>query len=344
MELENSSELVLRQMYANIGKLITSSLSLDEILQGIMEEVEQFFQPNNWSLLRYDPVADELFFVIVEGIDKSAVEHIRLKSGQGIAGKAVAEKSTVYIPDTAQSAEFNPEADRVSGFRTRSLLAAPLLFRDEVYGVIELVNYHDSHEFSDEEVLILETIADFAAIAFENARLYETAQSRALTDPLTGVQNRTSLEQLLDQWEQDAAAGRRSSDRHQEYITAVVIDLDNFKLINDTLGHKAGDHVLIETAALLQRSMRSSDRVFRIGGDEFMALVEVDDRSIIDVVESRLRKKMAQLTAVDMEGIGTIEMSSGISSGTRSGVREVIHQADMEMYRNKKSRRGADRR
>lgn len=339
MDLDTHNELALRQLYANIGKLITSSLELEEILTGIMDEVEQFFHPNNWSLLRYDPVSEELFFVIVEGIDKTAVEHIRLKSGQGIAGRAAAEKRTIFIPDTAGNSDFQNSVDKASGFRTRSVLAAPLVFRDEVYGVIELINYHDNHEFSDEEVLILETIADFAAIAFANARLYEDALSRAVTDPLTGVQNRTSLEQMLDQWEQETGSGRRREDRDREFVTIAVIDLDNFKLINDTLGHKAGDRVLVEVAAALRRTLRSSDLVYRIGGDEFMALVEVSDATILDVVENRLRRKLDDMSSLDIGDLGSVELSWGIASGSREEAREVMHRADLHMYQCKKKRR-----
>jgi len=117
----------IKQLYANIGKLITSSLELDKVLEGIMEEVKVFFDAENWSLMRLDPNTDELFFVIVQGIDRKAVENIRLGPGEGIAGMVAKRGQSVFVPDTSADPRFSDRVDRATGFRTRSVMAVPLI-------------------------------------------------------------------------------------------------------------------------------------------------------------------------------------------------------------------------
>ncbi len=326
----------IKQLYANIGKLITSSLELDKVLEGIMEEVKVFFDAENWSLMRLDPNTDELFFVIVQGIDRKAVENIRLGPGEGIAGMVAKTGKSVFVPDTSADPRFSDRVDRASGFRTRSVMAVPLIFRGAVYGVIELVNRTTGASYTEDEHLVLQTIADFSAIAFANAALYEKVLSLGATDPLTGLGNRANLEEIILNAEQSAGRRRRRVDEDMHALVA-VIDIDDFKGINDTYGHREGDAVLKEISRLLRAHVRGNDTVFRIGGDEFLVLMTGPSAVTLAAMENRMRASLSSISEFSMGTRYSVHLSYGTCSGPLSSMRDLIHRADLEMYQNKKA-------
>ena len=161
------------QLYINIGKLITSSLDFEKIIEGIMDELNLFFSPDNCSILRLDQNTDELFFVAVKGISLDNLKDIKLKVGEGVAGIVAQTGESMYIEDTAHNEFFSKKIDKISGFHTKSIIAVPIKFRDKIFGVIEIINQQNSsnnkENFSKADSIILESIADFAAIAFANA-------------------------------------------------------------------------------------------------------------------------------------------------------------------------------
>ncbi|RPI93880.1 MAG: GAF domain-containing protein [Spirochaetales bacterium] len=174
-------ELVnIKKLYSSIGKIITSSLEFGVILDSIMEEIHLFFDAANWSLMRLDPNTDELFFVIVKGIDTKAVENIRLGMGEGIAGTVARTKRSIFVSDTSRDRRFSDRVDRATGFKTKSVMAVPIVLGDTLYGVIELVNRTTGGLFTEMEHIILQTIADYAAIALRTRRSMSRRFSAAL--------------------------------------------------------------------------------------------------------------------------------------------------------------------
>ncbi|EMO60161.1 GAF domain protein, partial [Leptospira santarosai str. CBC1416] len=96
----------LVKLYSSIGKIITSSLEQQEVLDAVMEEVRLFFSPENWSLMRYDENSGELFFLIAEGLELECIKNIRLKSGEGIAGSVVQTKSSIFVENVRNDPRF----------------------------------------------------------------------------------------------------------------------------------------------------------------------------------------------------------------------------------------------
>lgn len=329
----------IKKMYANIGKLITSSLEIDQILEGIMEEVRLFFDAENWSLMRLDPNTRELFFVIVQGImDSKALESIRLELGEGIAGIVAKTGKSIFVPDTSKDRRFSDKVDRVSGFKTRSIMAVPLLFRGVTYGVIELVNRNSGKAFTEDEHLILQTIADFAAIAFANATLYERVLMMGNTDPLTGLFNRAKLDQIIAQTESIRKRHRRRHDS-ELYLVVAMIDINDFKGINDTHGHREGDAVLKELSRLLKARLRINDLIFRIGGDEFLTLMFVSSPESLIQFEKRIHRSLEQLSTFKVHRRLSVHFAFGCSAGAFASLGDLIHRADMAMYENKNSKK-----
>lgn len=332
-------DIEIKKLYANIGKLITSSLTLDEILEGIMEEVRMFFSPDNWSLMRLDPNTNELFFVIASGIDLKKVEHVRMKPGEGIAGIVAKTGSAIFVPDTSKDRRFSGKVDRITGFATKSIIAVPLTFRNTVYGVIELIN-RDSGAFTEDEHIILQTIAEFSAIAFANAILYEKAILISNTDPLTGLYNRTKLESIISETTKSGGMLRRKDDLPL-YAVVITIDIDNFKEINDNFGHREGDRMLKETSTRIRACLRSNDLFFRIGGDEFLILITEQNHERLIAIKERVTGAIAKSSRFTIRNGFEVRFSFGSASGPLSQIRELIHRADLEMYDRKNSAKKA---
>lgn len=322
-----------KQLYANIGKLVTSSLKQEEIFRGIMDEVRAFFRPQNWSLLRVDETTQELFFVIAEGLDHKLVRQIRLQVGEGVAGHVAQTGQSLYVPDAQQFDKFSRKVDELSGFTTHSLIAVPIRFHDKTYGIIEIVNPDHGGKFTEDEHLILQTIGDFSAIAFANAALYNETLNLAQNDPLTGVYNRNRLNKMIAKWH---PTHERREETNKYFLTLALIDLDNFKEINDTLGHQTGDNVLIHITTKLKKMIRSQDSIFRIGGDEFLLAMPTRKEKNTNKLEQRLEQALKRLQGQTNQEDPPYSFSFGIKSGQATQFEKLFHNVDQKMYHYKK--------
>ena len=183
----------------------------------------------------------------------------------------------------------------------------------------------------------LKGLAAQASIAISNARLVDQIRFQALHDPLTGLPNRGLI---LDRTEQMLARARRTN-----VATAVLfIDLDGFKGVNDTLGHAVGDQLLRAVTARLALAMRESDSVGRLGGDEFIVLV---DGATMDAGPELVAERLLSVLRApfELEGLPngplTLTASIGIATGLRPSATELLRDADIALYEAKTA--GKDR-
>jgi diguanylate cyclase (GGDEF)-like protein len=209
-------------------------------------------------------------------------------------------------------------------------MAAPMMHQGRVSGVIT-VGKEEVGFYSDETLRDLELVAGHAAIAFDRCRLYEELQVQATTDDLTGLFNRRHLNRRLREEKSRAV-------RNGHPLAAVMIDADDFKSVNDTHGHEAGDAVLYGLATLLQRELRTEDIVARYGGEEFLALLpEVDLNGAVAVAE-RLCRLIATSQLSGNGRVGHIHVSVGIALLEPADVAdEIISRADHAMYEAKRN-------
>jgi diguanylate cyclase (GGDEF)-like protein/PAS domain S-box-containing protein len=165
----------------------------------------------------------------------------------------------------------------------------------------------------------------------DSARARRELEKRATFDALTGARNRASIMGML------AAELERSSD-----TGVVYVDLDQFKTVNDTLGHAAGDEVLVHVAECLKASMRSGDELGRLGGDEFVVLLR--GIASLEVAMSTARRLSKSLRGTCELSHGSVELCASVGvacvEGLESSAEELIERADMAMYRSKEQRRG----
>ena len=251
-----------------IGRALTSSLDIKEILSIIMQQVKVLLNPGNWSLLLVDEETDELYFEIVVGERSDKIKDIRLKMGEGIAGWVAQNAQPLIVPDVSADPRFTPKVDEVSDFETKAIVCVPVISKGKTLGVIELINYDDDNNdpFGEDDMRILSILADYIAIALDNARYYNIARKLILTDELTGLYNSRFIHQLLNGEGHDEI-------KNLSLVSMIFIDLDYFKNINDKYGHLIGSKTIKEFGELLNGLLREGDIGIRYGGDEFVILL-----------------------------------------------------------------------
>jgi two-component system cell cycle response regulator len=233
-DMEN---LVKLSFFIDIGKAIASAHSIRQVLERVMRQVGAIFAPRNWSLMLIDPLRRELVFKIVVGESADKLIGARVPCDQGIGGWIYRNGQPAIVEDVRKDARFNSKVDEISGFTTSSVIGVPLKTEREVLGVIELINKLDGSDFTAFDLKILSTIADFAAIAIEKSFYIQALRYQSRYDHLTGVLNRRSLDRIL-------AREITRAKRYKEPLAVLLVDIDDFKTVNDTHGHQAGDEVL----------------------------------------------------------------------------------------------------
>src|SRR5260221_11746212 len=151
-----------------IGKALTSSLDIGEVMHVILAKVSELLKPRNWSLLLKDQATGELSFHAAVGAGSDQLLGLRIKPGEGIAGWVAAHNLPLLVKDVHKDARFAARFDEASRFHTSSILCVPLAFKGRMLGVIELVNGEGDGAFEEEDLKILNTVSEFSAIAIEN--------------------------------------------------------------------------------------------------------------------------------------------------------------------------------
>jgi len=322
-------------IFQELGKALTSSLQLDQVLRTIMEKIDEFLSPDNWSLLLLDEDKQELYFELAVGKASQALKDVRIKVGQGIAGWVAQHGEAVVVPDTSKDTRFFGKVDEKTKMETQSIVAVPVKFRDTCLGVIELINCFGPEGFDARDLNLLEALADFAAIALENARHVKRIHELTITDDCTTLYNARHMGFILE-------TEIYRSQRYNYEFSLVFIDLDHFKEVNDTHGHLIGSKLLAEIGSALKTHCRLIDFAFRYGGDEFVILLPQTAKENSLNVARRLHKMIRETPWLEQAGMKVrITPSVGVASypvdsKTKEG---LLHLADEAMYLVKNTNR-----
>jgi diguanylate cyclase (GGDEF)-like protein len=324
---------------SEIGKTLTSSLNLKEVLNTVMKQTSELLHPKNWSLMLVDEKKKELYFEIAVGEGAEKIKDLRFKIGEGIAGWVAKEGKPLLVPDVSKDPRFSRRADQKSKFSTKSIVCVPLKTKGKCHGVIEFINKVEERSFGEEDLLLLTTLADYTAIAIENAILFDRVQELTVTDDLTHLYNSRYLHQFL---EVEVERARR----FKANLSMIFLDLDYFKDINDKHGHICGSKLLAEIAHLIRGTVRSVDVACRYGGDEFVVVMPETSKKNARIVAEKLRDAFKNNSFLKEENIFcTMTASFGVAAYPEDAKDklELIHLADQAMYKVKnRSRDGVE--
>ncbi|MDD5686667.1 MAG: GAF domain-containing sensor histidine kinase [Elusimicrobia bacterium] len=160
------------QLLLDANNILTSTLDISKLLSIIMELARKVVNADASSLLLIDENTGELYFDVAIGEKADEVKRVRLKSGEGIAGWCAAYNRSLVIEDVAQDSRWTSRSDDASGFKTKSIICAPMRYKGKVLGVIEGINSIDKKSFNEDDLPFFEAFANQSAIALENARLF----------------------------------------------------------------------------------------------------------------------------------------------------------------------------
>jgi len=318
----------LAETMRQASTVISSTLELDEVLGLILQQLGQVIPYDSASVQRLEN--EWLEIVACQGFEEpDKVMGLVFPFNHKFPNyRVITTKAPLTIEDVVQDyAHFKDEANIYDSGRIRSWLGVPLMVKDQVIGMIAL-DRAEVRPYTAEEVQLATTFANQAAIAIENAQLYQKTQRLAITDGLTGLYNRRHFYELLER-EVEAV------NRYGDYLSLIMLDIDDFKAYNDTRGHVAGDALLRELAHLLTRDIRKVDIAARYGGDEFVLFFPHTDKKRSVPLAERIRKSVEEY---ELYGEGEITISLGVSTCPEDAVEPeaLVKAADDALLEAKK--------
>jgi len=316
-----------------VGKLLTSTRELDEILALIVSKLSQLIEAENWSLMLRDEESGELTFEVVVGIDADVVRDMRLTRGQGIAGHVAETGEPLFLADVRSDPRFHRDVDAKTGFTTQSIACVPLRTHGRVLGVIEVINVRDMAWFESRDLPILTVFADYAAIAIENCRYVERIERMSVTDEYTGLHNARHLHVILDGLIEEA-------DDRGTPIAVAFVDVDDFKAVVDTYGHLSGSQVLKEIGETIGSCLSETDVLVKYGGDEYVIVMPGRSKPEAAELAREMLEAVRAATYLESEGSPikvTASFGIGVYPEDAQTKKHLLILADDSMYRVKES-------
>src|ERR1700732_215804 len=305
----------------SISKMAISSEDAEQMMADIVREIQKNFRYDHIGIGIMDYATKDIEIKAEAGTTSETLGR-RITVGSGVLGKVARTGVSALVQNAGpgQLAGVLPES--------RAVLCLPISYGETLLGVLNIES-RDENAFAPQDVLILNTLADLLATALHNSFVFRKLQQQSITDGLTGIKTRRFFwEALSSEWKRASRSGRPFS--------VVLIDLDKFKEVNDTMGHFEGDLVLARVGRLLEQKSRQSNVVARYGGDEFIILMPETGADQAQVLAERLRQ---WITADPMLSEHHITGSFGVASFPTHGfsIEDIIRVADAGMYVSKRS-------
>ena len=325
------------EIYAlyQIAQTMGTSLGVSDSMAHIASKLTALVPFSACTLFLYDPATDTLRCRFATGTDFELMQQLTLKSGQGLTGWVARNRRSLV--------NARPSSDlEAAGLNLptalQSALVCPLVFEDRVIGTLAV--HHTTPSFYQEDHRrLLDRVCEQAAAVINNAIVYERTHEDSLTDPLTGLQNTRFMVTHLN-------AELARAERLNNEVSLLVLDLDDFKEINDTHGHHVGDRALRDIAQVLRTVIRPYDICVRYAGDEF--IVVLADCGF-DEAENKRKELQEAVSDTVFEARPGTRVPLSISAGSAvfphdgDSYESLLAKADSRMYRDKVARKSDTR-
>ena len=339
IHLEN--EIKNLETIIEVTSIVSSTLNPKEILFLVVKKISEIIPVTRCSIIRID--SETRYALVISSFENPKIGGIKLdlKKYPEIM-QAITSRKPVVIKDVDTDPIMKGVRDIICNLGIRSILVLPIIFKDEVIGTLFLRTSRSGRSFADEEIKLCHAIANASANALNNAFLYEKMESEmlrlerlAITDFLTGIYN---IRYFYHRLEEEFSR----SQRYASPISCLMFDIDHFKQINDTYGHKRGDMALRELSTVLKKSVRKSDILARYGGEEFILLLPNTNLDGAKAEAERIRDTIKKHVFKSLKGERKITISIGIAALPHKKIQtsdDLITCADSALFKAKKSGR-----
>jgi len=272
-----------------ISQMINAGTGLTETFQAALWQIKLILPIDAFGVAIYNKhnhmVENYLYYADGSKID---IPTFNLYTKDSITRNVIEEQESLYIPNiyADDSKVIANEISWIDKFHSHTIFATPLIRRGETFGVM-IVGSKIMDAYSSEQINLVETIALQSSASIDNARLFEQVQEQAITDELTGLDNRRHFNLTIDK-------EIKRSRRYKHNLSLIMFDIDDFKHINDYYGHLAGDLILQGIAEKTRECLRKTDTPFRFGGEEFVVLMPETQLDSTLIIAERLRKTIEE--------------------------------------------------
>jgi diguanylate cyclase (GGDEF)-like protein len=307
---------------AEVFHAVLSEESLDAVLDRVADALADLIPHDTLTIYRADEGREVLVPVLARDTWAAAILETTVPFGVGVTGAAVERREPILV----HQAQLDPRAQIIPGTppdEPEALVSVPLVARGRVKGALNVYRLGVHATFGKEELELVTLFGDAAALALDNVEVRERLEHQAQTDSLTGLYNHRQFHERL-------RAEINRATRSHEPVAVLMLDVDDFKRVNDIYGHAIGDQVLVRISEILTSTVRGSDLVSRLGGEEFGVILPSCDTTTARALAGRLS---ALLSTTAFEPAGTLTVSVGVALAPENAMnpRELAACAESAM-------------
>src|SRR5436189_982907 len=302
-----SHDAALVESYRRLAEVFHAVLgeqSLDALLDRIADALADLIPHDSLTIYEADEPRRRLVPVLARDKWPDKILASKCLFGQGLTGWGVENRQPVLV----NQAHLDPRVMTVEGTpddEPEALITIPLIARDSIKGALNIYRLGEEAAFDEDEFELAKRFGDAAALALDNAQIRARLEHQAQTDPLTGLYNHRTFHERL-------RLALTAASRSHHAVSVLMLDIDDFKRVNDVYGHGAGAEILRSLADTLKDAVRTSDVVYRLGGEEFAIVIASRSPKNPERLAHRL---VERVEATEFDPAGRITISVGLARG-----------------------------
>lgn len=320
----------------SIGQKILSTFDVKEMIARVFNDILKLIDVDFFSISVYNPDSDELVATKLENGEIIVVDPIKLSKESLFSTYCIRNKKAIVINDIRREYkkyvnDIDHEGRGID--KPISMIFLPIMFKDEILGVVSIQNLK-VNEYNDDDIKRLRMISNYIAVSLKNASKYQKMEEAAIYDSLTGFLTKRELIKLSN-------LQIEKFKKHSTPFCILMIDIDDFKIVNDTYGHVMGDKVLKALGVKIYKLIRSTDFIGRYGGDEFVLICPDTKAETAYKIANRICEAIGSSDFVFDDNISiSISLSVGVHEydDENMSIFNGIDAADAKMYLCKNSK------